>query len=157
MDCSHTLPHFACDLGRKLRSSAHTLMLFALLILRAVRCCFSTLDYSLRDLFTPEALATKSDSTDKSEWSTEICLSCLIVHGPPCPSPIRAYHLPRAIQSVWKFGLHSWNPTKHCHLLIVIICLACFLTKACRRSTSHLHGNAPQYSPEPQYRDLCYH
>lgn len=43
----------------------------------------------------------------------------------PAPSPTFPYHPPRAILSVWKFGFHSWNPEKHCHLLIVIIALAC--------------------------------
>lgn len=69
------------------------------------------------------------------------------------------YHPPRAILSVWKFGLHSWNPTKHCHPLIVIISLACSLTKKkpCNTNTSHLYGNARQYSPELWCIDLCYH
>ena len=80
-----------------------------------------------------------------------------------CTQPfphIYTYHPPRAILSVWKFGLHSWNPTKHCHLLIVIISLACSLTKKknpCNTNTSHLYGNAPQYSPQLWCIDLCYH
>lgn len=106
--------------------------------------------------------------TTSSSWSWACAMHLCAptsLWSRPTPSPSLAYHPPRAILSVWKFGLHSWNPAKHCHLLIVIIALACSLLKKKEKkekknsntSTSHLYGNALQYSPQLWCIDLCYH
>ncbi len=88
-----------------------------------------------------EALTSKSDwghrdrvqNWDFSHAHRDTCVCACAdesTESPTQPFPhTHTYHPPWAILSVWKFGLHSWNPTKHCHLLIVIISLACSLTK----------------------------
>lgn len=121
------------------------------LTFRAVRAaesgCFSTLDSPSTELFTVFDLRRRPQPTIwlqiprlRPAWRFDtrsllhvcVCTSPLSQPSPsPTPRPTHTYtyHPPRAILSVWKFGLLSWNPTKHCHLLIVIISLACSLTK----------------------------
>lgn len=82
-------------------------------------CCKSLWEHQKR---SPELRFATS-----TPWVWACVFVCVLMWALP-PHLSHIIH-PEPFLSVWKFGLHSWNPTKNCHPLIVIIALARSRTK----------------------------